>query len=146
MWCIGGAPLIKRLDNKLKKLFRKPLLIGYGLTEIGNVALKNTENSIGCGQLLRPLQAKISNELRKSLPINEIGEISIYVPYEIRDSNHNILNKNGWYCTGDLGDLDEHNNLFVIGRNKPGVKRMRIMKQPHIIELEIQHLCKDMWK
>lgn len=133
MWCIGGAPLTRGLDDKFKSLFRKPLLNGYGLTEIGNVALANTTNYTGCGQVLPPFQVKIYEESREPLPINEIGEISIYVSFHIKDYNNNILNGDGWYHTGDLGYLDEDNNLFVIKRSKPGVKRMGIMIQPHII-------------
>ncbi|MBU5267523.1 AMP-binding protein [Virgibacillus proomii] len=112
MWCIGGAPLTRGLDNKFKNLFNKPLLNGYGLTEIGNVALANITNYIGCGQILPPFQVKIYNESREPLPMNEIGEISIYVPFNINDYNNNVLNSDGWYHTD--------NNLFVIGRSNLG--------------------------
>ncbi|MGR6009557.1 AMP-binding protein [Bacillus cereus] len=59
MWCVGGAPLSKKLAGDFQILLDKPLLDGYGLSELGNVALNVNGQEGGCGKSLEGYKLKL---------------------------------------------------------------------------------------
>ncbi len=111
----GGAPLPKPiaqvyLDAKL------PLYQGYGLTETSPVVSFNRPwaNKIGTvGQALPGVDIKIGPD----------GEVICRGPNIMRGYYHNpeatadVLH-DGWFSTGDLGQLDQEGYLSITGRKK----------------------------
>lgn len=98
----------------------------YGLTEsYGTIAcnLEHTRNNC-VGQLLNGHQAKIVNEHRQRLGVNEIGELCVKfaVPFlgyiNKADEMHLFVDDEGFYMTGDEARFDEHGDLFVDDRMK----------------------------
>jgi long-chain acyl-CoA synthetase len=113
---VGGAPF----DEQLCQFYLNvgvPVYQGYGLTEASPVISTNYlyNNKPGTvGKAFPDVEVKISDE----------GEILARGPNVMRgyhkaskDTEVSIDNK-GWLHTGDLGTLDEHGFLTVIGRKK----------------------------
>ena len=75
----------------------------------------------------------------KVLGPNEIGEIRIkgYVTigyYKDEDKNLAAFDENGYFCTGDIGFLDDNRNLHFRGRIKEMIKTGGINVSPVEVE------------
>ncbi|TCS92384.1 class I adenylate-forming enzyme family protein [Hazenella coriacea] len=145
MWCVGGAALTEKLAQDFQRQMGQPLLDGYGMSELGNIALATGSNPVGCGQPLPGVMIKIldRNGLEKSL--GEVG--MIWVRSTARMSGYLHQKEltqqkfiNHWFDTGDLGFLDENANLFVIGRAGQAVNRMGYLIEPAQLEQRVESL------
>ena len=119
---IGGAPLAAEVEEFLKKA-HFPYAIGYGLTEtaplIAGCAPKATFLR-STGPVLKGVELRIAN------PKTSTGEGEIqargpnifkgYWKDEARTKE--AFTEDGWFCTGDLGSIDNKGRLFVRGRLK----------------------------
>jgi len=111
----GGAPL----DAKYVKVFRSwgiNILNGYGITECAPVVSVN-RNFHWCdgsvGQVLDGCSVKIADD----------GEIlvkgdNVMLGYYKDEVSTNSVLRDGWYCTGDLGHINQDGFLFITGRKK----------------------------
>jgi long-chain acyl-CoA synthetase len=111
----GGAPLpvpIARMYLEAKL----PLFQGYGLTETSPIVSFNRPwaNKIGTvGQALPGVEIKIGPD----------GEVLCKGPnimrgyYRNQEATAEVLN-DGWFATGDLGELDAEGFLSITGRKK----------------------------
>ncbi|KKP31829.1 MAG: hypothetical protein A2312_01100 [Candidatus Staskawiczbacteria bacterium RIFOXYB2_FULL_32_9] len=115
----GGA----KLNENLVKFFSKIgilILEGYGLTEtspvISVIRKEDMENfgKIGVGRALKDVQIKIAKD--KEILIKGPNVFSGY--YKNIEESKKCFDKDGWFCTGDLGFIDKDNFLTVIGRRK----------------------------
>lgn len=112
----GGAPL----NPEIAEFFNRiglPVLQGYGLTETSPVISMNTikNNRIGSvGRSLRSVDIKISM----------IGEVLVSSPglmkgyYNQPDLTKDVIDRDGWFHTGDIGRLDKEGYLYITGRIK----------------------------
>ncbi len=97
------------------------ILQGYGLTETtGAAAVTPVENNVvgSVGPALPGIDIRI-----QSPDAAGIGEILIRGPIVMKGYYKNpaateIVIKEGWFHTGDLGRLDAKGNLFITGREK----------------------------
>ena len=119
---IGGAPLAAEVEEFLKKA-HFPYAIGYGLTEtaplIAGCAPKATFLR-STGPVLKGVELRIAD------PKTSTGEGEIqargpnifkgYWKDEARTKE--AFTEDGWFCTGDLGSIDNKGRLFVRGRLK----------------------------
>ena len=105
---VGGAVCSKGLLNKAREL-DLPVYEGYGISECGSVISLNTDlkNSGSVGKILPHQKVKIN----KSSEILTSGQLFLGYLGEPE-------NVSQWYATGDLGRIDEDNNLHIIGRKK----------------------------
>lgn len=115
----GGA----KLNENLVKFFSKIgilILEGYGLTETSPVISVITQEDmasygkIGVGRALPEVEIKISQE--KEILVKGPNVFSGY--YKNEKATKECFDKDGWFCTGDLGFVDKNNFLTVIGRKK----------------------------
>ncbi|EOA3903122.1 class I adenylate-forming enzyme family protein [Bacillus cytotoxicus] len=143
MWCVGGAPLSKKLAGEFQTLLEKPLLDGYGLSELGNVALNVNGQEGGCGKSLEGVQIKIVNEMNEILHSKEVGEVIVKTPevmerYLNLSKETNLVLVDGWFKTNDLGYLDSDGNLFIIGRKGKEIIRNGYVINPAKIEKQLE--------
>jgi long-chain acyl-CoA synthetase len=112
----GGAPLGARLGH----FFRGcgiPIYEGYGLTETTAGATVNRPGSMKVGSVGRPIPGctvKIAGD----------GEILLKGGnvfggyYQNAKASEEALEADGWFHTGDIGELDDEGYLTITGRKK----------------------------
>jgi len=112
----GGASL----NEKIGRFFSKTgitILEGYGLTETSPVVSVNRENDFKfstAGKAIPGVKIKISN--KKEILVKGPNVFSGY--FNDRKQTKECFDKEGWFCTGDLGFIDEQGYLTIIGRGK----------------------------
>ena len=137
----GGAPLGTRLGHFFRGI-GVTILEGYGLTETTAPATVNLPDKVKIGTVGPPLPGV-------SLRIAEDGEIlikglNVLRGYHDNESATADAIRDGWFSTGDLGELDEDGYLKITGRKKeilvtaggknvaPGVLEDRLRAHPLI--------------
>ncbi len=116
----GGAALDPAVATGLQE-FGLTIYQGYGITETSPViAAESPLNSCvgSVGKAIEHVQIRIEKP-----NADGVGEIitkgpNIMQGYYNRPKATAEVLKDGWYYTGDLGRLDETNNLFICGRVK----------------------------
>jgi long-chain acyl-CoA synthetase len=112
----GGAPLGERLGHFFRGV-GITVLEGYGLTETSAAATVNkpSRNKIGTvGQPLPGVSARIADD----------GEVlvrgkSVFPGYwDNEAATKDAFTADGWYATGDIGELDDEGFLTITGRKK----------------------------
>lgn len=116
----GGAPI----DDKYIQGFRSlgiTIINGYGITECSPVVATNRNSAIKKGTVGFPL---CCNEVKINEPDSEgNGEImvkgsNVMVGYYNDKKNTEEVFQDGWFCTGDIGKIDENGYLYITGRIK----------------------------
>ena len=137
----GGAPLGTRLGHFFRGI-GVTILEGYGLTETTAPATVNLPDKVKIGTVGPPLPGV-------SVRIGEDGEIlikglNVLRGYHDNESATADAIRDGWFSTGDLGELDEDGYLKITGRKKeilvtaggknvaPGVLEDRLRAHPLI--------------
>jgi len=119
---VGGAPLNAEVEEFFNKI-KFPFTVGYGMTECAPLISYSHANEFkpkSSGKLLNIMEAKILFPD----PLTEVGEICVRGEnvmigyYKNPEATAQILDKEGWLHTGDLGKIDEEGNVFIRGRNK----------------------------
>jgi long-chain acyl-CoA synthetase len=111
----GAAPLGKELAEFFAAV-GMPLIEGYGLTEAGVLSFN-------------PLDRAKPGSIGKVLPgvemrIAEDGELQVRSPcmfmgyYRDEAATSSVLSEDGWFSTGDIGEVDEDGYWFITGRKK----------------------------
>ncbi|MET8233715.1 AMP-dependent synthetase/ligase [Micromonospora sp. NPDC005298] len=112
----GGAPLGARLGHFFRGI-GVTILEGYGLTETSPAAAANLPTGTRMGTVGRPLPGV-------TVRIEDDGEILISGELIFQGYWHNdaataeALSADGWFRTGDLGQLDDDGYLSITGRKK----------------------------
>ena len=112
----GGAPLGDRLSHFYRGI---GLIVfeGYGLTETTAAACVNAPSAIRLNTVGRPLPGV-------SIRIAEDNEILVMGPnvleryWQNETATREALDAQGWFSTGDLGELDGDGYLRITGRKK----------------------------
>ena len=111
----GGAPLGTRLGHFYRGI-GLTVLEGYGLTETTAPATLNTPGLIKIGTVGPPLPGV-------SIQIADDGEIlikgsSVFSAYRNNETATNDAIVDGWFHSGDIGELDNDGFLRITGRKK----------------------------
>jgi long-chain acyl-CoA synthetase len=119
---IGGAKLDKTVEKFLHEA-KFPYAIGYGLTETSPLLA-------GCNPFHTRMQSTgpplegVTLKIHQPKKLTGEGEIWAKGPnvmkgyYKEPELTKEVMTKDGWFKTGDLGILDETNYLFIRGRSK----------------------------
>ncbi|KAH7515293.1 hypothetical protein FEM48_Zijuj10G0011400 [Ziziphus jujuba var. spinosa] len=146
----GGAPLGKELEDSVRCKFPNVTLgQGYGMTEAGPVltmslafAKKPFEvKAGGCGTVVRNAELKIVDpESGSSLPRNQPGEICIRGDQIMKgylndpEATKRTIDDEGWLHTGDIGLVDDDDELFIVDRLKELIKYKGFQVAPAELE------------
>jgi long-chain acyl-CoA synthetase len=112
----GGAPLGARLGHFFRGI-GVTVYEGYGLTETSAPSTVNQPDAIKIGTVGRPLPSV-------GIHIASDGEVLISGPHLFRGYWQNeaatkeAIDPEGWFHTGDLGELDADGFLSITGRKK----------------------------
>ena len=111
----GGAPLGTRLGHFFRGIGVN-ILEGYGLTESTAPLSVNIPGHVKIGTVGPPLPGT-------SIRVAEDGEIlvkgvGVFTAYHQNDQATSDAIRDGWFHTGDIGDLDEDGYLRITGRKK----------------------------
>ncbi|KAJ0790271.1 4-coumarate--CoA ligase 2 [Helianthus annuus] len=145
----GAAPLGKELEDTVRAKFPNAKLgQGYGMTEAGPVlamclafAKEPFEIKSGaCGTVVRNAEMKIVDpDTGATLPRNQRGEICIrgdqIMKGYINDpeaTKRTIVD--GWLHTGDIGLIDDDDELFIVDRLKELIKYKGFQVAPAELE------------
>ncbi|KAH6556797.1 hypothetical protein KP509_1Z155100 [Ceratopteris richardii] len=134
----GAAPLGRDLEEAFRARIPHAIIAqGYGMTEAGSVlsmSLAFAKNPFpvkagSCGTIIRNTVVKIIDpDTGISLPHNKPGEICIkgnqimkgYINDSI--STDNTIDADGFLHTGDIGVIDDDEELFIVDRVKEIIK------------------------
>lgn len=111
----GGAPLGTRLGHFFRGI-GVTILEGYGLTETTGPLSVNVPRNIKIGTVGPPLPGT-------AIRIADDGEvlvkgIGVFSAYHGNEQATSEAIRDGWFHTGDLGDLDAEGYLRITGRKK----------------------------
>jgi long-chain acyl-CoA synthetase len=116
----GGGPLSPDLAEFFWSI-NLPIMQGYGLTETSPVISANVpkKNKVGTvGLPIAHVEVRIAGD----------GEILVKGPCVMEGYFHKpketeeVLTPDGWFCTGDIGKLDEDGYLIITDRKKELLK------------------------
>jgi len=119
---IGGAPLNKEVEEFFIKI-GFPVSVGYGMTECApliSFSLYDKYVPMSCGKILPNMNVRIDS----LEPYHVAGEIQVSGQnvmrgyYKNEEATRLVFTDDGWLKTGDLGTIDEDNNIFIRGRSK----------------------------
>ncbi|GAB4140018.1 MAG: AMP-binding protein [Planctomycetota bacterium] len=122
----GGGALPRHVDETLLGL-GVPLKNGYGLTETSPVVAvrRPDDHRPGTiGQALPHTEGEARDERKRRLPPGETGVLFVRGPQVMRGYYRNerktaeVLDRNGWLDTGDLGRVDPDGSIWITGRAK----------------------------
>ncbi|KAL6141158.1 hypothetical protein ACLB2K_059448 [Fragaria x ananassa] len=146
----GGAPLGKELEDTVRAKFPNVTLgQGYGMTEAGPVLTMSLAFAKepfevkpgGCGTVVRNAELKIVDlETGASLPRNQPGEICIRGHQIMKgylndpEATSTTIDKEGWLHTGDIGFIDDDEELFIVDRLKELIKYKGFQVAPAELE------------
>ncbi|KAH7861856.1 hypothetical protein Vadar_031783 [Vaccinium darrowii] len=146
----GAAPMGKELEDKVRaKLPNATLGQGYGMTEAGPVlsmclafAKEPFEIKAGaCGTVVRNAEMKIVDpDTGNSLPHNQAGEICIRGDQIMKgylndpEATERTIDKEGWLHTGDIGYIDDDEEIFIVDRLKELIKYKGFQVAPAELE------------
>lgn len=146
----GGAPLGKELEDTVRTKFPNAILgQGYGMTEAGPVLTMSLAfakeplnvKAGACGTVVRNAEMKIVDpDTGKSLPRNQSGEICIRGDQIMKgylndlEATERTIDKEGWLHTGDIGYIDEDDELFIVDRLKELIKYKGFQVAPAELE------------
>ena len=116
---VSGAAGLSRKLSSFFSAIRMPVYEGYGLTETSPVIAVSNNNphgrEVGCvGQPLPGVEVKIADN-------GEIicrGHNVMMGYYKNPELTKEVIDEEGWFHTGDMGILNEYNQLIITGRLK----------------------------
>ena len=124
----GSAPLLAETHIQFESRTGHRILERYGMTET-NMNTSNPydgERRAGTvGMALPGVDMKITNpDNGETLADGDIGQIEVRGPnvfvgyWNMPEKTREELREDGFFITGDLGRIDEHGYLQIVGRNK----------------------------
>ncbi|XP_027911787.1 4-coumarate--CoA ligase 2-like isoform X2 [Vigna unguiculata] len=146
----GAAPLGLQAEEALRKRLPNAILgQGYGMTESGPVLTMSLgfakfpfpTKCGSCGTVVRNAEMKVIHPLTSlSLPRNEHGEICVRGSQIMKGylndekATAETIDADGWLHTGDIGYVDDDDEVFLVDRAKELIKFKAFQVPPAELE------------
>jgi fatty-acyl-CoA synthase len=168
----AGAPMYRQDQKRALAKLGKVLVQYFGLGEVtGNITVLPAELhapddgphvKVGtCGYARTGMQISIQDDAGRELASGETGEICVCGPavfagyYNNPEANAKAF-REGWFRTGDLGQVDEQDFLYITGRASdmyisggsnvyPREIEEKLLTHPAIAEAAIVGVPDDRW-
>jgi len=123
----GGMPLQQAIADRWKQVTGCPVHEGYGLTETSPIAAANPYMKYQIGTIGMPVPSTLFKTIDaqgNDLPIGEVGELCIKGPQVMQgywqrpDATAEVLDKDGWLKTGDVGFIQPDGYIRIVDRKK----------------------------
>ena len=119
---VGGAALSKEVEEFLLSI-GFPLTVGYGTTECAPlISYCDHQMFVGgcCGTPVDRMEVKILSNDPENIPgeIVTRGTNLMLGYYRNDEATAEVIDKDGWYHTGDLGTMAPSGHIFIRGRIK----------------------------
>jgi long-chain acyl-CoA synthetase len=124
----GGMAVQEAVAAKWQRITGKPLIEAYGLTETSPAATINPldlpayNGSIGLP--IPSTEATLRDDAGREVALGEPGEICIRGPQVMQgywqhpEETAKVLDKDGWFATGDIGIMDGNGYIRIVDRKK----------------------------
>jgi acyl-CoA synthetase (AMP-forming)/AMP-acid ligase II len=145
----GGAPLAQHLVEEIRERLGVDVFTGYSCTEtaIISATLPSDPPERRHGTVGRPtpgIELRIVDVQRRALPAGQPGCIAVRSPATMRgywrrpEDTARALDDAGWLYTEDMGLVDAHGYLHLIGREKDMYFRAAFNVYPGEVEDALQ--------
>jgi long-chain acyl-CoA synthetase len=124
----GGMAVQEAVAQKWKQITGVPLIEAYGLTETSPAATINPldlpayNGSIGLP--ISSTEVVLRDDSGRDVALGQPGEICIRGPqvmagyWQRPDETAKVIDKDGWFATGDIGVMDERGFVKIVDRKK----------------------------
>ena len=124
----GGMAVQQAVAEKWKEITGVPLIEAYGLTETSPAATINPldlpayNGSIGLP--IPSTEVMLRDDAGHAVALGLPGEICIRGPqvmagyWQRRDETDKVIDRDGWFATGDVGVMDERGYVRIVDRKK----------------------------
>ncbi len=124
----GGMAVQEAVAAKWKQVTGVPLIEAYGLTETSPAATINPldlpayNGSIGLP--LPSTEIVLRDDAGQVVALGQPGEICVRGPqvmagyWQRQDETDKVIDKDGWFATGDVGVMDERGYVRIVDRKK----------------------------
>lgn len=119
---VGGAPLNKEIENFFVSI-GFPIAMGYGTTETAPlITFAHQDDYVAgsCGVAVKHMEVKVLSDDPQNVPgelvCRGINVMKGY--YKNPEATHAVIDKDGWFHTGDLATMSADGLFFIKGRSK----------------------------
>ena len=134
--------------ERLEAAFGVPVVTGLSTSETGTIAMqrlppaRRTRGSVGSAVAS---EIRVADEHGRSLPPGTVGEVQVrgsqvFAGYLDDPELNAAAFVDGWFRLGDLGCMDEHGDLTLVGRIKDTINRGGEKIAPQEIDAVLQSL------
>ena len=119
---VGGAPLNKEIENFFVSI-GFPISNGYATTETAPlITFAHQDDYVAgsCGVAVKHMEVKVLSDDPQNVPgelvCRGINVMKGY--YKNPEATHAVIDKDGWFHTGDLATMSADGHFFIKGRSK----------------------------
>ena len=120
----GGAAMAFDLEDLMAQKLQIPFVTGYGMTEACptiSIGEKGKYKMKSVGEIVSEgIECRIDSSDPEHIPGEVIikGDCVFTGYYKNPEATAEVLDKDGWFRTGDMGTIDKDNTVFLAGRCK----------------------------
>jgi long-chain acyl-CoA synthetase len=124
----GGMAVQEAVAVKWKEVTGVTLVEAYGLTETSPAATIDpatlTAYNGSIGLPISSTEVVLRDDAGNDVPLGQPGEICIRGPqvmagyWQRQDETDKVIDRDGWFASGDIGVMDEHGFIKIVDRKK----------------------------
>jgi long-chain acyl-CoA synthetase len=140
---VTGGAAAPELRKLFEERYHVPILANYGATEIGHIAGWTARDVAAgrwvpgsAGRIYDGVELEIRDDAGRVLPEGDVGEIVVRTSLTrgYVDGAGELVDREGWVRSGDMGRIDAGRILYVVGRKREMIKSGGFQVWPSEIE------------